>query len=726
MPITYDADEKIFNIQTPNTSYVIGVLADKHLLQLYYGKRICSYGSVTDNMPVASGICPFSAADIEGEAYGTNNLPIEYPTYGSADFRTPALCIRYDDGSEITKLEYNGFEIYKGKKPLPGLPAVYTEYDSEAETLEITLKDQLKQLDVILSYTAFSNIDVISKSVSVKNNGDCDIEIQSIMSSTTYLFDKRYEILHLHGAWAAERHIQRIGIANSMFSIDSKRGSSSHHHSPFLAAVRPETTETLGEAYGLSLVYSSNFIAQAETNEQELVRINMGINPFGFGWHLKSGESFQAPEVVLSYTQCGLNGISQIYHKLYRTRLCRGIYRDMERPVLINNWEATYFDFNEEKILNIARKAKKLGIELMVLDDGWFGKRDSDNCSLGDWHADMRKLPDGIEGLANKITAMGMKFGLWFEPEMISEDSDLYRAHPDWCVHINGRPRTKSRNQLVLDLSRKEVCDHIVEAVSNVLRSAPISYVKWDMNRNITEPYNSEFMHRYILGLYDVLERITSAFPEVLFEGCSGGGGRFDAGMLYYFPQYWTSDNTDAIERVYIQHGTSIVMPPSTMGAHVSAVPNHQVGRTTPLGTRGDIAMAGQLGYELDLEKLTDDEMDEIKAQIQSYKSIRETIHKGEMYRLLSPFEGNASAWEYVSENRVIVIYCITRSQIDGGRVSVKLVGLDANKTYINKDSGSSYGGDYLMNVGIRLDHSKEYESKMIVFEAYDTGNRDE
>ena len=416
---------------------------------------------------------------------------------------------------------------------------------------------------------------------------------------------------------------------------------------------------------------------------------------------------------------------SKPYASQYRTRLCRGKYRDAERPVLINNWEATYFDFNEEKILNIAQKAKSVGVELMVLDDGWFGKRDSDNCSLGDWFVDRRKLPDGIEGIANKITEMGMKFGLWFEPEMISEDSDLYRNHPDWCVHVEGREKTQSRNQFVLDLTRKDVCDYIVESVSSVLRSAPICYVKWDMNRNITEigskklppERQQEFPHRYMLGIYNVLERITTAFPDVLFEGCSGGGGRFDAGMLYYYPQYWTSDATDAVERMYIQHGTSMVMPSSTMGAHVSAVPNHQVERTTPLDIRGHVAMAGQFGYELDLNTLTDEEIEMVKQQISEYKEIKETIHQGNMYRLKSPFDGRNTSWEYVYKDKVVLMYFTMFARCFLSKTRVRLVGLDEKAYYTEKASGKKYSGSYLMNVGLYFEDKRDFDSKLLIFE---------
>ena len=669
----------------------------------------------------------FSGSDIENCYLSSDLLPLEYPTYGNCDLRTPAFHAEYKDGSAISLLKYSGYNVFKGKKKLPGLPATYTESDSEADTLEITLKDDLTGVEVVLSYTVFNDFDAIAKSVRIKNNGSDTVNLKSVISSTTYLFDKKFDFVHLHGSWARERHVQRVPLANGSFSIDSKRVSSSHHHSPFAAFARPNTDEMQGEVFGFSLVYSGNFIAQADVNHFDTVRVNIGINPFGFNWKLESGEEFQTPEVVCVYSANGLGEMSRTFNKLYRTRLCRGKYRDTERPVLINNWEATYFDFNEEKILDIAKKAKSVGVELMVLDDGWFGKRDNDNCSLGDWVADKNKLPDGIEGIAKKVVDLGMKFGLWFEPEMISEDSDLYRAHPDWCIHVNGRHRTQSRQQLVLDMSRSDVRDYIVNALSAVLSSAPISYVKWDMNRNISEigsaalpaDRQQELPHRYILGLYDVLERLTNAFPDILFEGCSGGGGRFDAGMLYYSPQYWTSDNTDAMERLYIQYGTSMVMPSSSMGAHVSAVPNHQVNRTTPLITRGHAAMSGQFGYELDLATLTDEELEIVSNQIKEYKSIRGTVHHGDMYRLKSPFEGRNCAWEYVSEDKssVVMMYFTISAQAQPPLTCVKLAGLDPSALYREKSSEKVYGGDYLMNVGLYFEDCNDFASKMLVFE---------
>ena len=731
MPVLYDNNEKIFNLQTGNTSYVIGVLKDKYLVHLYYGPKIHGYQNPEENLPVREAGA-FTGADIAGFNYVTDMLPMEYPCYGSADLRTPAFHAEYEDGSAVTCLEYAGYQIVKGKPQLKGLPATYVENDEEAETLEIILQDKLTGLKIELSYTVFVEYDAIAKSVRVKNAGNQRIKIKSLLSSTIHLTDKNYQFVHLEGSWARECDIQKKELINGIMSIDSKRCSSSHFHNPFLALARPWATETQGEVYGMSLVYSGNHIAQTDTNTYDIVRVQMGINSFGFQWLLEPGEELQAPEAILTYSDSGYGQMSRTFHKLYRTRLCRGKYRDIERPVLINNWEATYFDFTEEKILEIARKAKTVGIELMVLDDGWFGKRNSDKSSLGDWFPNTEKLPNGIRGLAEKVTDLGMMFGLWMEPEMVSEDSELYRAHPDWCIHVEGRNRTTGRNQLVLDLSRKEVCDYIVDTVSEILGTAPISYVKWDMNRNITEigsaglpaERQQELPHRYMLGLYDVLERIVTAFPDVLFEGCSGGGGRFDAGMLHYFPQYWTSDDTDAIERLYIQHGTSMVMPSSAMSAHVSAVPNHQVNRTTPLTTRGNVAMMGQFGYELDLNKLNDQEIEVVRKQIKTYRRIGSVVHRGEMYRLKSPFEGRNTAWEYVSEDKttVVLMYCVIRARVQTGLSRIQFQGLESLAQYQDEETGKIYAGDYLMHVGLCVDDDSDYKSQLMILKKVGEG----
>ena len=722
MNIIYNSENKTFHIQTENTSYVMGIYKEKYLLHLYYGKQIDEYGKVEENFPINKEMA-FSAMDIPEAEASTDVLPMEYPCYGSADLRTPAFHAAYENGSEITVLEYSGYNIFNGKKELSGLPSTYVENESEAITLEIILCDKLTGLEIALSYTIFDGFDAIAKSVNLKNKGVQNIKIKSALSSTTYLFDKEFDFVHLQGGWARERDIQKKPLINGSMQIESKRVSSSHHHSPFLALARPYATETQGDVYGFSLIYSGNHIEQAEVNSVDLVRVNVGINPMTFSWLLEPNQEFQTPEVILTYSDEGFGKMSRTYHNLYRNRLCRGKYRDIERPVLINNWEATYFKFNEEKIIKIAQKAKSVGVELMVLDDGWFGRRNDVDCSVGDWVVDYNKLPNGIEGLADKIEKIGMKFGLWFEPEMVSEDSDLYRCHPDWCIHTPGRRKNQCRNQFVLDLSRKDVRDHIVNSVSRVLSSAPISYVKWDMNRNISELGSSqlsperqqEVAHRYVLGVYDILERITTAFPDILFEGCSGGGGRFDAGMLYYFPQYWTSDNSDAIERLYIQHGTSMVMPSVTMGAHVSAVPNHQVSRTTSIETRGYVAMAGQFGYELDLGTLSNDELEIVKGQIKTYKSIRNIVHYGDMYRLKSPFEGRNAAWEFIKDDTVVLIYCTILARWGLPKTCVKFCGLDPSAMYKEKFTGKIYSGKYLMNVGLYFEDKMDFQSKLLI-----------
>jgi len=480
-----------------------------------------------------------------------------------------------------------------------------------------------------------------------------------------------------------------------------------------MALLAKDATEDYGEVYGFSLVYSGSFLAQAEVDQYGIARVGIGLQPFNFQWLLEPGESFQAPEAVLVRSSQGLGGLSRTYHRLYRTRLCRGEFRDRKRPILINNWEATYFNFNADKIKEIAYAGKELGLELFVLDDGWFGKRDNDDSSLGDWVEDRRKLPEGLGKLGKDITAMGMEFGLWFEPEMVSPESDLYRKHPDWCLHVPGHKRSLARQQLVLDLSRKDVCDYIVESVSSVLSSAPITYVKWDMNRNMTEIGSAllpperqrETGHRYILGLYDVMERIVSSFPHILFESCSGGGGRFDPGMLYYMPQTWTSDDTDAVERLKIQYGTSIVYPASSMGAHVSAVPNHQVHRSTPLETRGHVAMSGNFGYELDLTKLSEEEREDIRKQVTEYKELRMLIQYGDFYRLLSPFEGNETAWMFVSDDKkeAFATYFRVLAEPNPPLRRLRLKGLDPVKSYRLQHNGEVYRGDELMYFGLSL-----------------------
>lgn len=650
--------------------------------------------------------------------------PQEYPGYGSTDLRTPAVELQFSDGTSATDFRYESHNIYAGKNKLNNLPATYVEDENEAMTLELTLVDSLKNVKLILSYSVFEEFDAITRSVKIINESNEDVNINRVLSANVDFRDSDYELIQLSGAWARERHIIRKEIRSGSQSIESRRGSSSHAQNPFMALVRKDTTEQHGEVYGFSLIYSGNFLANVEVDMYENARAQIGINPFDFTWLLKSKEEFTAPEAVLVYSNEGLTGMSHIYNCLYGKRLCKGKYRDEVRPILINNWEATYFDFNETKIKEIAREATNLGMELFVLDDGWFGKRDDDNSSLGDWFVNEEKLKGGLNKLATEINEMGLQFGLWFEPEMVSPISELYKEHPDWCIHIPGRNRSEARRQLILDYSREDVCNYIIEKISEVLSSAPISYVKWDMNRNMSEigsaklPANRqrEVAHRYILGLYKVLEEITTRFPDVLFESCSGGGGRFDPGMLYYMPQTWTSDNTDAIERLKIQFGTSMVYPNASIGCHVSAVPNHQVDRITPIETRGVVAMSGNFGYELDITKLPESEKEIIKEQVKLYKEIRETIQFGKCYRLSSPFENNDVAWMFISKDceEIIVSFVRTLAKPNPKFISLKLVGLDESSDYEILGENMIVGGDELMNIGLNVPELKgDYQAKM-------------
>ncbi|WP_138494881.1 alpha-galactosidase [Paenibacillus pinistramenti] len=714
MGIIVNEQNGLFHLQSSEMSYLIQIV-NGYPVHVYWGARLKHRESMNDLLIHSP------------EGAGLDRLPQEYPQYGSGDFRNPAYQAELEDGTRITELKYEGFRITKGKPALSGLPAVYTEEENEAETLELELKDAYSGLKVVLLYTIFADRNVVVRSARLSNEGEQKLRLRRALSaSVDFTGRSDLELLYLSGAWSREGNITRRPLLQGETRIDSKRGMSSHQFNPFAALVTKETTENHGEAFGFSLVYSGNFEAGAEVDAFGSARVSIGLNAFDFAWQLDRGESFQTPEAVMVYSGEGLGGMSRTYHRLYRTRLCRGQYRDEERPILVNNWEATYFNFNADKLVSIAEEGAKLGIELFVLDDGWFGKRDSDNSSLGDWVEDRRKLPDGLKDVAERVNKLGLKFGLWFEPEMISPDSELYRKHPDWCLHVPGRRRSELRWQLVLDYTRKEVRDYIYDSLAAIFSTVPVAYVKWDMNRCLTEigsaalppERQAETAHRYVLGLYELLERITADFPHILFESCSSGGGRFDPGMLYYMPQTWTSDDTDAVERLKIQYGTSLVYPVSAIGAHVSAVPNHQVGRITPLEFRGDVAMSGNFGYELDLTKFTDEEKEIVKRQVQTYKQIRGLVQKGDLYRLKSPFEGNESAWMFISEDKeeVLVYYFQVMAVPHPPLRSLRLAGLDPELEYeVESGEGggkSVLGGDRLMQLGLPLNlKQKDYES---------------
>lgn len=724
--ITFDNKKGLFKLDTKGSSYVIAV-QNGILYHLYWGRKINNLNRTFDQMLSYKGNS-FSALDV-GICWGRSSdvMPMEYPTYGTPDLRTPALHIRYCDGSSVTSLKYDSHTVIKGKPKLKGLPATYAQDGDDVETLSITLKDTCADLTVILNYSVWYDYDAITRSSIIMNNGDSSMQILSAYSTSFDIVDaQNYELLNLYGAWGRERTPERMKLRHGIQTVDSKRGSSSHNQNPFIALLSENCTENLGEAYGINLVFSGNFSGGVELDGYNTARVFMGINSFDFGYTLSKGESLYTPEAVMVYSGEGLGKMSRSYHSLYRNRLCRGKYRDKERPVLINNWEATYFDFDEDKIFSIAQKASKLGIELFVLDDGWFGERNTDSGSLGDWTVNVKKLPNGLNALAKKINSVGMKFGLWIEPEMVSPDSNLYRSHPDWCLHIEGRSSCLGRNQLILDLSRDDVCNYIIDSISKLIDSANIEYIKWDMNRNMSEigsvklpsERQSEVSFRYVLGLYKILETVTSKYPNVLFENCSGGGGRFDAGMLYYMPQTWTSDVTDAEERLKIQYGTSIVYPFSSMGAHVSAVPNHQLGRSTPFNLRGNVASMGQFGYELDVLKLNDDEIKCVYEQISFYKEYRDVMHFGDCYRIYSPFDGDISVIEFISQdkNTVLVSVSSVSALPNAPFKRIVLQGLESEACYKEIHSGICATGGELCTVGIPFVNEIEHFSEIWVF----------
>lgn len=708
MSIVYDSGKKIFMLHSEETSYALQISETGYLLHVYWGKRIRNIHAEEVILRKPRSLSPVTGSS---EDFSLDTAPLEYPAYGNSDFRNPAFQVQYADGSTVCCPKYRAHRIYKGKPALEGLPSTYAESDGEADTLEIRLEDALSHLEITLFYTVFNGYDAIARSALFTNNGGQPVKILKALSMSVDMRRSDYDLLQLSGAWARERQVCRRPLAAGMQSVESRRGASSAQQNPFVALLARGADEKSGDVYAVNLVYSGNFFAGAEVDQYATARLSIGINPFDFAWLLEPGQNFQTPEAVMVYSAEGLGKMSRTFHRLYRQRLCRGGFRDRERPILANNWEATYFDFDSERIRELVGTAGKLGIELFVLDDGWFGKRNSDDSSLGDWFVNPKKIPEGLHDLAAGINRLGLKFGLWFEPEMVSKDSELYRRHPDWCLHVEGRDRTESRNQLVLDFSRDDVCGAVEEMLTTILSGAPIAYVKWDMNRNITEAGSAllpperqrEVCHRYILGLYRLLDRITKKFPEVLFEGCASGGGRFDPGMLYYMPQTWASDDTDAVERLRIQYGTSLVYPAVSMTAHVSAVPNQQVGRTTPFGTRGNAAMLANFGYELDLGKLSGEERGQVRKQVELYKSIRKVVQFGDLYRLRSPFEGGTAACIYVSPDKgeAVAAYFNILGIPNAPFDFIRFDGLDADQSYRDVGGGKVYGGDELMNVGL-------------------------
>lgn len=714
MSIFYDENQKSFYLGAGKASYVLHVDEDGRLLNQHWGARVPD-GAIQPDLSHYPTLASFDPR--------TNALPWELPTRGSGWYGEPAVAATNAKGDDMVQLTYVSHAIYMGKNRLPGLPATFARREGDAETLEIELMDRLTGLRVTAVYGVFKRTGAITRSLRLKNESGEDMQINGVLSASAPVHGSGYDVIHLKGAWARERHVMRQTQGEGEYRIFSQRGASGHEANPFLALCEKSATEFSGEVWAVSLVYSGSFEALSYVNNTENSRLSIGLNPDVFTWKLEPGETFVSPEAAMVYSPDGLNGMSHAFHRLYSENLMRSKWFERDRPILINNWEATYFNFNEEKILQIARRAKELGVEMLVLDDGWFGKRNTDNCSLGDWVVNPEKLPGGLNGLSDRLHDLGLKFGLWFEPEMISPDSDLYRAHPDWCLHVDGRARVEMRNQLILDLSRKEVQDYIIESVSAVLESARIEYVKWDMNRNMTEPFSGaqtparqkETQHRYMLGLYRVLEEITARFPEILFESCSGGGGRFDPGMLYYMPQTWTSDDSDAAERMFIQYGTSFVYPPCAMGAHVSAVPNHQTGRTTAMQTRGDVALGGNFGFELDLSQLSDADAETVRRLIEREKQVRTLVRTGEFTRLLSPFDHPYAAWQFRARDNSEALICAYRLMTRPAtpHLLLRASGLDESAVYMD-DDGNTCSGAALTRYGLWLHLPGDFTSKVI------------
>ncbi|NLO86899.1 MAG: alpha-galactosidase [Clostridiales bacterium] len=706
--IRFHEDKKVFQLDTTNSTYLLAIVEDEFLAQAYYGEKLAEPITYTLRLDEA----PFTPSQNNRDRVSFYDvLPMAYPTHGIGDFREDCLNICSKAGHSVVKLAYQSYEITTGKPKLKGLPATFAD-DDQAQTLTIKMVDQAIGAEVELAYSVFSDTDAIASSVKVRNASKDTLWLEKILSGCLELPAGQYDMLSLHGSWARERHVERREIGFGYQGVYSKRGSSGHQDHPFIAVLEPNASQASGHVYGMHFVYSGNYMAQVEKNQFDSVRCVMGIHPEDFSFKLEQGETFQAPEMIRVFSATGLDGMTHALHDLYRSHLIRSPYLHQKRPILINNWEATYFDFDADKLLSIAKEASSLGIEMLVMDDGWFGKRTSDNMSLGDWVVTESKFPDGLCGLVDKVNELGMKFGIWFEPEMISPDSDLYRAHPEWAIAVAGSTAGLSRNQYVLDFSREDVVEHIYQKLSKVLHSANIAYVKWDMNRpmadlasaNLPADQQGELSHRYILGVYQLQERLITEFPYLLLENCAGGGGRFDPGMLYYSPQIWCSDDTDAIERLAIQEGTALIYPLSTMGAHVSDCPNHTVGRNTPFETRGHVALMGTFGYELDVNRIPDSDKAMIPQQVALYHQYADLIREGRYYRIASFRETHwydAAMVVSPDQKEALIIYVQVLAKANAKRNKIHLRGLAENMRYAVANENFSALGSTLMRAGL-------------------------
>ena len=710
MSIHYSPEERLLTLSTKRTTYQMDADERGFLRHLYYGPRADAADFRYLHRRYDRGYSGNPAECRYDRSFSQDTMPQEYTGFNAGDFRTPALCAVHADGSYAADLRYAGHEIVKGKYSLPNLPAAF-DRDGDAMTLIITLKDTATPMTVRLYYGVFEEEDIIARATEIVNGGDSAIYLEKAASACVDIPFGKWELLHFHGRHCMESQAERVPLGHDVQTVESRRGASSHHHNPFVILCAPDAHEYSGECYGFMPVWSGNHKTEVETDYQGSVRVVTGFHESQFRWKLEPGQSFFTPEVLLSYSADGFSTLSRNYHDMIRYHICRSNRVGKPRQVLINNWEATFFTFDPERLLRIARQAAELGVDLFVMDDGWFGKRDDDNSGLGDWFVNERKLPGGLKPLIDGVKALGMDFGIWMEPEMVNEDSDLFRAHPEWVLRAPNRQPMYCRNQLVLDMSREDVRNYLYGCLSKLLRENDISYVKWDMNRSVSDFYSNalpadrqgEVTFRYTLGVYDLLERLTGEFPDVLFEGCAGGGGRFDAGMLYYTPQIWRSDDTDAIERLDIQYGSSFGYPPFTMGSHVSACPNQQTGRVTSMFTRGVVAMTGTFGYELDLNKLSDSEKDEVRLQIEAFKKVEPLLRNGDYYRLNELDEQEQySAWEFAARDgsEALLNFVIKHVQANAPLVHVRMKGLIPEATYRLDGSAESYLGAALMKGG--------------------------
>ncbi len=711
MGIVHNKTNNTITLHTKNTSYQMKIGNLDYLFHLYYGPTLHDADLSYQIMQYDRGFSGNPYESLGERTFSLDAQPQEFSTQQQGDFRTASIEVVNGDGSYSFSGKAGKFSITDGKYRLENLPTVFANKGDTVKTLEVTLTDSVSDVDVILLYSVFEEADIITRAVKVKNNGKAPIHLKKIMSvCLDFINGSGMDLLSLPGRYGQERQVERQPMTHHIHTISSVRGSSSHQQNPFVVLCDKEATEDFGKCYGFSLMYSGNFLAEAELDQYDQLRLVMGIHPKQFVYEVKPGETFECPEVVMAFTEHGLTGLSHLYHDFYRTNLCESKFvTEIERPVLINSWEAAFMDFDDKKLVEIAKAAKNMGVELLVMDDGWFGKRDDDNSGLGDWFVNKNKIKCGLHALVEQINDLGMKFGIWFEPEMVSEDSDLYRAHPEWAMKIPGRPEVRSRNQIALDMSRKDVQDYLIEKVNAILDDANIYYVKWDINRSLADIWSNalpagkqgEVYHRYILGLYRTMNAIIKTHPDILFEGCSGGGGRFDAAMLHYYPQYWVSDNNHPIDRLKLHYGTSFVYPPSCMGAHIS-----DSGKLVPLKTKAVVAMGGTFGYELDATHLTAEEQKLCKEQSELFRKYYHIIIKGDYYRLSNPFEvGNMTAWQHVTKDRQesLLSVVVTNLTCNGPQEYVRAKGLNADTVYSVNDGQYTLSGSALMNAGLPI-----------------------